>query len=145
MKNILYTIIICFLFSSLLGCETAYEKKGFWDDGYSETQLSENMFNVTFKGNEYSSMERAIDFTLLRSAEITKENGYNYFLIVNSAKFIEESTYTQNIEAQVINYSISEPHTSNTIFLLKDKPLNGEVFYDASFIIKSIRTKYDMN
>jgi hypothetical protein len=39
--------------------------------------------SLTFKGNGYTSRERATDFNLLRCAEVCLENGYKYFVIVD--------------------------------------------------------------
>ena len=35
-----------------------------------------------FKGNGYTSKDKTFDFALLRSAELTLENGYRYFVVV---------------------------------------------------------------
>ena len=51
------------IFILLVGCGTAYQKMGF-TGGYTETQLGENIFNVSFQGNGYTSRERASDFLL---------------------------------------------------------------------------------
>ena len=53
---------------ALTGCMTAYQPDGL-TGGYSEVQLSENVWRVSFKGNGYTSRERAVDMALLRSAD----------------------------------------------------------------------------
>lgn len=77
----------------LSGCATSYKEKGL-TGGYSETQLGENIFKVSFRGNGFTSQERASDYTLLRSAELTLENGYRYFIIVDYQENVKLSTYT---------------------------------------------------
>jgi len=77
----------------LAGCATTYQPKSF-TGGYSETQLGENVFQVSFRGNGYTSRERASDFNLLRSAELTLERGFRYFVIVDSEKYATTGTYT---------------------------------------------------
>ena len=79
MKKILLVLAIGVF---IAGCATDYQKDGF-SGGFSETQMSENVWRVHFKANGFSSMERATDFCLLRSAELTLENRYKYFAIVN--------------------------------------------------------------
>ena len=75
-ENAMIKVWILILSAFLLsGCATAYQPKGF-TGGFSETQLDESVFQVSFRGNAYTSSERAADFTLLRSAELTIENGY---------------------------------------------------------------------
>lgn len=77
----------------LQGCSTAYQSRGF-SGGYSETQLDENIFKVSFSGNGYISGHKVADYTLLRSAELTLQNGFKYFAIVDANSNIEHSTYT---------------------------------------------------
>ena len=66
-------------------CATAYRKVGL-TGGFSETQLSENVFQVSFRGNGYTSRERASDFALLRSSELSLLNGYRYFIIIEAGQ-----------------------------------------------------------
>ena len=75
------------------GCATSYQKSGF-SGGFSETQLSENVWKVHFRGNAKTTMERATDFCLLRSAELTLENGYKYFAIVDENSSTKSSTFS---------------------------------------------------
>jgi len=146
----------------LTACATSYQNTGL-TGGYSETQLDENVFKVSFKGNGYTSRERASDFALLRSAELTLQSGYAYFVIVDEDSYTRNSTYTtpttSNTTANVYGsgnyaygsattttsggqtYNISKPNTSNTILLFKEKPDNG-FSYNAEFIYRELRQKY---
>lgn len=51
--------------------------------GYSETVISPQSYQVSYNGQESSSLEQINDFVLLRSAELTLENGYRYLNIVH--------------------------------------------------------------
>lgn len=162
MKQLL-TIIMIAIF--LQGCATSYKSKGF-GGGYSETQLDENVFKVSFRGNGYTSEERASDFTFLRSAELVLKNGYKYFVVIDAKNETINNTYTtpttSNTTANVYGsgnyaygnattitsggqtYNISKPSSSNTIVCFKEKPAN--VFsYSAEFICKSISQKYGID
>lgn len=156
------TLVATMVFSA---CATTYQKQSF-TGGYSETQLSENIFQVSFKGNAYTTPERASDFTLLRSAEITIENEYRYFAIVESEKYSKVGTYTAPTTSQTSGsafvsgnfvhgtattttyggqtYVISKPRANNTILCFRDKPDIKGLVFEAAFIIKSIRAKYGM-
>jgi len=160
MKNLIFLIAITVF---LAGCATTYQKKGF-TGGFSETQLGENVFRVSFKGNAYTSRERASDFNLLRSAEVALENGHNFFIIVDSEQYSKTGAYTTPTTSHTTGsayaygnyahgsattkttggkmYFFSKPRTTNTIICFKDKPESGGLVYDAAFIIKSIKTKY---
>jgi hypothetical protein len=150
----------------LSGCATPYQQSGLIG-GFSETQLDNNSWTVTFKGNGYTSRERATDFNLLRCAEVCLENGYKYFVIVDGKEYSEQDSYTtpttsyttgsayaygnnvygsattQNYGGQT--YNISKPTNSNTIFCFKQKPAINAMVYNAEFIQKSIREKRAMN
>lgn len=155
-------IAITFATLILQGCATSYQKTGF-TGGYSETQLDENVFNVSFRGNGYTGRERVADFTLLRSAELTLEHGFQYFAIIDANKYTSNSTYTTPTTSHTTGsaygsgnyaygsatttttggqtYNISKPGSSNTIVCFKEKP--ETVFtYNANFIYKNIRQKY---
>jgi hypothetical protein len=157
-------IIATTLALALTGCATTYQDSGF-SGGYSETQLDENVFKVTFRGNGFTKRERTEDFTLLRSADLALQNGYKYFVIVNGGTSVSSSTHTTpttyNTTANVYatgnyaygtarttqsggqTYNISKPSTSNTIVCFKEKPASG-MSYNAEFIYKNIREKYDI-
>ena len=148
------------------GCATTYQPNSF-TGGYSETQLGENIFQVSFRGNGYTSRERASDFSLLRSAEVALENGFRYFVIVESEKGSKVGAYTTPTTSYTTGsaygsgnyaygsattttyggqtYFISKPRATNTILCFKEKPeINGLVF-DAEFVAKSIRQNYSLN
>jgi len=157
-------IAITFAALILQGCATSYQKIGFLTGGgYSEIQLDENVFNVSFRGNGYTSRERVADFTLLRSAELTLEHGFQYFAIIDANSYTSNSTYTMPTTSHTTGiaygsgnyaygsatttttggqtYNISKPRSSNTIVCFKEKPKT--VFtYNANFIYKNIRQKY---
>ena len=50
--------------------------------GYSEAAVAADTFELTFRGNEATSVERATDFVLLRGATVALENDCRYFDIV---------------------------------------------------------------
>jgi len=83
MKRILATLLLL----GLVGCATGYQPKSF-TGGYTDMKLQDNIYRVTFKGNGYSSMERAGDFALLRSAEVTIQNGYKYFIVLETNSYL---------------------------------------------------------
>ncbi|WP_394497045.1 CC0125/CC1285 family lipoprotein [Shewanella sp. ENK2] len=90
MKFLPILLVSSILFS---GCATTYQSNGF-SGGYSETQLDDNVFKVAFRSNGNTSKERVADFTLLRSAELTMQGGYKYFVIVDANSYTSNSTYT---------------------------------------------------
>ncbi len=160
MKNTFLVLILAIMIG---GCATTYQRVGL-TGGYSETQLGENVFQVSFRGNGYTSYQRTSDFSLLRSAEVALENGYNYFIIVDSEKYSKTGTYTTPTRSYTTGsaydygnyaygsattttyggqtYFISKPRAVNTIVCFKEKPDINGIVYNSEFVVKSIRTKY---
>jgi hypothetical protein len=149
----------------LAGCATSYQSKGL-SGGFSETQLDKNVFRVTFKGNGHTQSERAEDFVLLRSAELTLKNGFTHFAIIDarqSSDYGAVTTPTQSYTTGSVtaygNTAIGSAHTTtsggqtliikkpsatNTIVCFNGKPDNGTFVYDAQFIYKSLTEKYGL-
>jgi hypothetical protein len=149
MKKILLALALGIFFS---GCATSYQKDSF-SGGFSETQLSENVWKVHFRGNGKTTMERATDFCLLRSAELTLENGYQYFAIINEDSSTKSSTFTSPQTAYTNAYgyttfsggqtfTANKPRTQNTILMFKEKTDKAGMVYEAQFIVQSLRGKY---
>ena len=51
--------------------------------GYTDQRLGENRFRVTFAGNTLTSRERVETYLLFRAAELTVEQGYDWFVVVD--------------------------------------------------------------
>ena len=51
--------------------------------GYSELRLEQNRFRVTFTGNSLTSRETVEAYLLFRAAELTTQQGYDWFSIVD--------------------------------------------------------------
>lgn len=154
MKN-LFIISLAAIF--IQGCSTPYKHSGF-RGGYSEIQLDENVFKVSFRGNGYTGRERASDFTLLRCAELALENGYKYFVIINANSYTSKSIYTTPTTFNTTGngqcsstttttggqtYIISKPSSSNIIVCFKEKPDSG-FSYNVDIIYKNISLKYNI-
>lgn len=149
----------------LSSCSTSYQSNGF-SGGYSETRLSENKFIVSFRGNGYTSTERAVDYTFLRSAELATEHGFSNFVVVSSAQDSLVSAFTTptqtytNVAAtnsggviygngQSITYGgqifiMKKPTTSNMIICFKaaDAPVDS---FNAEYVAASVRKKYHLS
>ena len=64
---------------------TPYQRAGTGNvsGGYSDTQLASDRFQVTFSGNTLTSRETVEGYLLYRAAELTLEQGYDWFAIEN--------------------------------------------------------------
>jgi hypothetical protein len=63
--------------------------------GYSEQRLGDNRFRVTFDGNTMTSRERVEGYMLYRAAELTVQNGYEWFRVVDRLTERDRRTYTE--------------------------------------------------
>lgn len=80
----------------LAGCATATgygpaQPAGY---GFEETRIEQNRFQVTFAGNSLTDLQTVQTYLLYRSAELTSQNGYDYFVIVD--RNLDEDTRFQS-------------------------------------------------
>lgn len=159
-------IFVCPIVIMLGACSTSYQSVGF-TGGYEDTRLDENVFSISFRGNAYTSGQRAQDFALLRAAELTLQHGYKYFAIINSDSYISTTTYTTPTEtktrAQVRyyggtaygeskstttggdTYTFNKPRVSLMIISFAEKPETDATVFNAHFVRDSIKKKYGLD
>lgn len=158
-------LLLVVLALTLSGCATPYQKNGL-TGGYSDVQLGENIFQVSFRGNGKTSFERANDFILLRSAEVAIENGFEYFVIADSLRSSKDYTRTTPTRSRTTGsvydtgsyshvsattrtsggrtYTVSKPRLTNKIVCYKDKPEVEGLVFKATFVKDSLRQKYNL-
>jgi len=140
-----------------VSCATPYQTQGF-RGGFNETQLAENIFEVHFKGNGYTGAQTAADYCMYRCSEIAIEHGYKYFAVIDSDASTKNSTYvapassTTTFSGNTARttysgggvYNIAKPRSKNMIVLMKEKPSDNSIVYEASFVKESIGGKYQI-
>lgn len=62
--------------------------------GYTETRLSDARYRVTFTGNTITERETVQDYALLRAAELTLQQGYDWFQVVARDQDRKQRSYT---------------------------------------------------
>ena len=144
---------------AISGC-TTYQEKGL-TGGFTDTQLDDNVWEVTFNGNGYTSAQRVRDFALLRASEIALTNGYSYFAVADDRDSSKTSTQqTQGYgtySASCMGYSctgtssytpgttynITKHGNSRLAVMFEDKP--EDVFvYNARMIFDQIVAEYGL-
>ena len=162
-----------FIFLSLVvlfsGCATPYQKYKTFpvDGGYRDLTIQDNMFKVSFIGNIYTAKDDVNNYALLRSAEMTLENGYKYFLILEGNTDERELTYTmpESYTASTIGmpatipgqidtqrttihktgggiYSYRMPICHLTIQCFEDKPSIDALIYNAEQVKNNLKSQY---
>jgi hypothetical protein len=61
--------------------------------GYSEQQVGDDVYEVSFLANGHSSYERVVDFAMLRAAEIALSHQAKSFILVDLANLSSVRTY----------------------------------------------------
>lgn len=146
---------------ALAGCATAYQADGL-SGGYTETQLSQNVYRVSFKGNGFTHAETADDMALLRSAELMLEKGFPFFLIENGSSRTNYMTVTSPVRANTTGTidansntfrarttfsggnttMIQSPTTTNVVMGFKEKPESGGIVFESRQVFDSLAPKY---
>lgn len=158
MRQVLLVAVI-----ALAGCATAYKPNSFWNDGgFTETEVQPGLFQVRFKGNEFTSSEQTADLAMLRAADLCLARGAGFMFLGDVATQVVQSGVmpgysTTNANANVYgsgNYAyvsgnaqtttfpaqtLYSPQTGLTVSCAKEK---GEGTWDAAFLSKSMRAKY---
>lgn len=159
MKLKLTMLIIASLAS---GC-TSYKPDGF-TGGFSDLRLSENVFQVSARGNAFASAKEIQEMVLLRSAEVVLGSGYRYFEVARSANEVKvtrsytpPTAYTSgtvqnygnnsqlNATTQYVGGGTTEwnkPESSMVVIAHKERPSDGKAYVDAQLILQSLGPKY---
>jgi len=84
MASNLRTLLLLIIVLMLTGCATGYGPQGM-TGGYKERKLDEGRYIVSFFGNGHTTEQLVWNFWLYRCAELTSQNGYDFFEILPSA------------------------------------------------------------
>jgi hypothetical protein len=81
------------------GCatETRYRPatgQGFYRTGYSDRQVEPNRFLVSFAGNSVTSRDTVERYLFFRAAELTLQQGYDYFVMADRDTNLQSRTYS---------------------------------------------------
>lgn len=75
---------------SLMGCATPFEPDSQTEPynelmgGYSDERIDQNTAIVNFHGNKYTKIQTVYSYLLVRAAQVTIANGYDYFIITST-------------------------------------------------------------
>jgi len=77
-------LVVVMLSSLLVACATPYGPKGLLG-GFSDVRIDDNTFSVNVEANGYTSQQTASLQALYRAAELTAQNGFDHFVVVDGA------------------------------------------------------------
>ena len=133
------------------GCatETAYRPatgSGFERAGYSDRMIEPNRFMVSFAGNSYTSRDTVERYLLYRSAELTVQQGYDYFILSDRNTDRRTRTYaTPSFAGGPYGYGYWGPswrYRGRGFGWRSWDPFWGDPFFDRSIDVQTI-DKYE--
>jgi len=128
------------LLVTVASCATKYQPYtyfSFTPGGYTDSQVGSDTFIVGYEGHAYSDMGTVHKYALIRAAELTQRNGFNYFIIITSQGFNSTSCRASTIGNTLFINKQSTPSVNITIKAFKEKPC-ADVFFTADEIIAQI-------
>jgi len=141
----------------LFGCAVPTMYQPLTDDqGYQSIQLSDNVWQVSFKGNAVTDIERVRDLGMLHAAEVGLQNGFNYFAIKddqNQEKVRESSGGAMYMGAWGCgfgpcggigygdNVRMSRHRVERVVVYFKDKP-KDVITYDGRLVQTEVKAAY---
>jgi hypothetical protein len=136
----------------LSGC-SAYHARGILGDGYSEENLGEDRWRVTFSVTALTSSDQIDTFLLYRCAELTVEKNFSYFLVVHGTEadpslkplqpdLIDSPSWASNApQPPGANPPKKKRTEAVVIRVLKNKPADDQKVYDARQLIQQLTPK----
>lgn len=120
---------------------TTYKHNTFFRGGYQESQLGQDVFQVTFSGNSFTPKKKALRCALVRAAEVAHKNGDSYFTILDKIDDAQNYTHTTTsglclhdsftglfgysfLEGAATSSTFSSPSYTITVKTFKETPQN---------------------
>jgi len=146
------TLIAILTLTFLAGCATTYQPSS-WTGGLDEIQLSENVYQIYFNGNGYTSQQIASMFLLRRCAELTLLRNGLYFEILGDGAtnsttgggmFGVVSRPSGNIRVRVLKAKTENSSDAFLVIDQTDAAADGKLTLHARAIMKAIRQQQDV-
>lgn len=121
------------------GCATSYKSEGL-GGGYTDMNLGGGRYRIDVSGNSFTSPKKVQNIAMVRAADLTIINGYQYFIIMDTKKNtktdynITPSYYSSSPQL----HSYSSHSTSMTIKLVSDNEAKEIQAIKAKDIIASL-------
>jgi hypothetical protein len=110
--------------------------------GYADRQVAADTFDVTVQSNGLWSNERMQDYALLRAAELTRKNGFRYFVVLRSKEVIDMPDPIRNSPEQEITFR-SASYWAMRVRCSAD-PTGEASEYEAAVVQESVKQKYGL-
>lgn len=133
-----FNIIIPLATLILIGCATPYQSVG-TAGGFSYSQYDEKIFEVTFSGNLYTTVDQVRDYAKLKGAELCVDSGYSYLTILKS----ESHSSAVITEPSGLTWESSFPSAKIKLECFETNSKNSKS-YDANALSSELKKKYNL-
>jgi hypothetical protein len=91
---------------------SSYKHKNWIRGGYSEKKLSNDMYQVLYEGNSYTSSSKAVRFAFIRASELTLKEEKKYFILIDKQ---ENHSNGRQLSMEVWNHIQNDSIFSNIV------------------------------
>ncbi len=140
-----------FVILVMAGCASTYQPEGL-SGGFSEIQLDKNVFQVSFQGNAYTATQRVEEMALLRAADLTRRNGFRYFIVLGSQSGNQTaSLFSPTLPPVTPGMRGLEPPGERSggqgstmlVVSFEQRPDFPALIYDAALLCQSLGVKFE--
>ncbi len=123
------------LLAAICGCATPYQPNGV-GGGYSESRIDPHTVTVSFVGTRFTPQTEIDEDLLYRSAEITHESGFDYFVLLDPRTRAAISGVRGYSDSGVSREALKDPDTYFPPQAIEHKE-NGETVMIRMLVAKS--------
>lgn len=91
-KVLLLLAVVSLVLAGCVGPSSYHPYNG--DDGYTDIQLNNNLYEVRFFGNAATPKSQVYNMMLYRSSQISLNRGYDYFKVISSRFAHQDEIFT---------------------------------------------------
>ena len=138
----------------LAACATAYRPAAGGNSGYSQEQLSRNVFVIAFGSGKAVAPDTATDLCLLRCAEVTLAHGFSHFVVLETRSdlatgnsILARKGIASRSTSGNLTYVSAQPATpspTNTIACFRIAPTQFSKTYDAKAVREEMSGRYQV-
>jgi hypothetical protein len=119
-----------FILLLTVSCATPYQKHGY-SGGYWEKKVGQDLWEVGFSGNGYTSSSTVSHYLKKRCAELTLKNGFTHYIILDKDKsqdaYLSKSNNT---------YDVVTKDSGTALIKMINRPSPDVIAFDASLVIQ---------
>jgi hypothetical protein len=121
---------LLFILLLTVSCATPYQKHGY-SGGYWEKKVGQDLWEVGFSGNGYTSSLTVSRYLKKRCAELTLKNGFTHYIILDKDK--SQDSYLSKYNN---TYDVVTKDSGTALIKMISRPSPDVIAFDASLVIQ---------